>query len=406
MSRITRSAIRHAATGMLALAAAIAAGGVWAQGTEPVRLGAIYSITGAGAATGYASLTGTKMAVKEINATGGILGRQVELFVGDDAFDPTQAVAEVKRLVSKEKVQLLMGPTISQVTLAIAPVLTQARVASVALSGSTSLTPQVAPYTFSMWTSIEAQGEAMIDFAVKQLKVKTAAIIADNGAQGKAGTAIFQRMLAARGVKVTGVQEHESRTSDVTAQVLALKRGNPDIVFQISTTGEDSGVVFRTMQDLGWNTKVMSMVAGVSAPLVIRASTPDVFKQGDIYATMLKAYTYCPKDPVGQTEFGKFVTRLKAFDPKNVDKLNAQVVSMTYDGVYVLKAAVEATKSFDGATLTSWIEKNASSIRGRVNGSLSATQLSHFLVGADAITMVKRPDIKREDGLVERLDCH
>ncbi|GAB3628980.1 amino acid ABC transporter substrate-binding protein [Pandoraea terrae] len=398
--RLRRAVLAGAITAVLASAAA-------AQGaSEPIRMGAIFSVTGPGAATGYTGLTGTKLAVKEINAAGGIMGRPVELFVGDDAFDPTQAVAEAKRLVSKEKVQLMVGPTVSQVTLAIAPVLTQARVASVSLTGSSALTPQIAPYTFSMWTSIEAQGQAMTDYAVKHLKVKSAAIIADNGAQGKAGVAIFQRLLAAQGVKVTGVQEHEPLASDLTAQILALKRGNPDAIFQISTAGEDSGVVFRTMGDIGWDAKVLSMVAGLTVPMVIRKSNPDVFKQGNIYATMLKAYTYCPKDAGGPTEFGKFVTRLKAFDPKNFDKLNPQVVSMTYDSVYVLKAAVEATKSFDGPTLSNWIEKNAPAIKGRVNGALSAGALSHFLVGVDAIAMVRRPDVKREDGSVQRAECN
>ena len=75
---------------------------------------------------------------------------------------------------------------------------------------------------------------------------------------------------------------------------------------------------------------------------------------------------------------------------------------MAYDGVYIMKAAVEATKSFDGAVLADWMEKNAQNVKGRINGPLAASPNSHFLVGADAIVFVDRPDQKREDGAALR----
>ena len=83
-------------------------------------------------------------------------------------------------------------------------------------------------------------------------------------------------------------------------------------------------------------------------------------------------------------------------------QLNQQVVSMAYDGVYILKDAVEATKSFDGATIAAWMEKNAGSVKSRTNGPLAASADNHFLVGPDAIVFVNRPDQKRADGAALR----
>ena len=136
--------------------------------------------------------------------------------------------------------------------------------------------------------------------------------------------------------------------------------------------------------------------------MVARTGGNDAFKNGLTSGQLLKAYTYCQGDSVGQTDFGKFVSKLKVAEPKNFEQLNQQVVSMAYDGVYILKTAVEATKSFDGAVLASWIEKNANGVRGRINGPLSASSSNHFLVGPEAIVLVSRPDVKREDGMVLR----
>lgn len=370
-------------------------------GGDQVRLGALLSVTG-NPANGITSLTGYKMAVEEINKSGGILGKQVVLFVGDDANDPTQAVTAVKRLIAKDKIQVMVGPMVSQATLAIAPVLTEAHIANISVSGSSAITPKVAPYHFSLFTSIEAVSEAMADHVSKQLKAKSAAIITDTGSQGKAAQDELQRLLAARGIKVTGVQQHEPHTNDMTSQVLSLRRGNPDVLISVSSTGDDAGAILKNIDEVGWKVKMISNSAALNVPMVVRTGGPDAFKNGQTSGQLLRAYTYCPGEGVGQTEFGKFITKLKAFDPKNFAQLNQQVVSMAYDGVYIAKTAIEATKSFDGAVLAAWIEKNAKDIKGRINGPLSASPANHFLVGADAVVFVNRPDLKREDGLVQR----
>ncbi len=373
----------------------------FAQSGDRVRLGALLSVTG-NPANGVTALAGYKMAVEEINKSGGILGKQVDLFVGDDANDPTQAVTSVKRLISTNNIQLLVGPMVSQATLAVAPVLTEAKIANVSVSGSSAITPKVAPYHFSLFTSIEAVAEAMADFAVKDLKAKSVGIITDSGSQGKAAQDEFQRLFAARGIKVTGVQQHEPRTTDMTAQVLSLRRGNPDVLMQVSSTGDDTGSILKNLSEVGWDVKLVSNSAALNVPMVARTGGSEAFKNGLTSGQLLKAYTYCQGDPVGQTDFGKFVTKLKAAEPKNFEQLNQQVVSMAYDGVYILKTAVEATNSFDGAVLAAWIEKNANGVRGRINGPLSASPNNHFLVGPEAIVLVNRPDVKREDGLVLR----
>ena len=371
------------------------------SGADPVRLGALLSVTG-NPANGLTALTGYKMAVDEINAAGGILGRKVEMTVADDANDPTQAVTSVKRLISRDRIQILVGPMVSQATLAIAPVLTEAKLANVTVSGSSAITPKVAPYHFSLFTSIQSVAAAMVDHAQKGIKAKSVAILTDTGSQGKAAQEELQRLFAARGMTITGVQQHDPKPADLTAQLLSLRRGNPTVLVHVGSSGEDSGVMLKNLEELGWKVPIISNTTSLNVPMVTRHAGPDAYNSGLVHGQLLKAYTHCPSEAVGQTEFGKFISKLKVYDPKNFEQLNQQVVSMAYDGVYVLKEAVEATKSLDGPTIAAWMEKNASAIKGRINGPLAASADNHFLVGSDAIVFVNRPDQKRADGAALR----
>jgi branched-chain amino acid transport system substrate-binding protein len=387
---------------VLAVAGGIWSGAAWSQSGDKIRIGAMMALTGPAAVPNTEMMIGVRMAAKEINERGGIMGRQVELVVADDQFNPAQAVNEARRLVSHEKVQVMLGPTVSQMALAAAPVFTEAKILNVSSAASAALTPQLAPFHFSAWTSTEAQSEAQVAYAVDVLKAKSVAVLTDTGGQGKSAQEVFKRVLAARGVTLTGVQEHEPRVTDVTPQLLSLRRGNPEVILQVSTVIEDAALTVKTMQDLGWQPKVVSNVLAVLPQQAMKAAGPDIFKSGQLAGVTMRAHTYCQGQAVGGTEFGQFQARLKAFDSQNYEKLNPKSVGILYDGLFLIKAAVEATRSFDGATLRAWIEKNASSVKG-INGTLAASASNHFLIGPDGLAVVTRPDVVRSDGLVQRL---
>ena len=94
----------------------------FADNAEPIKLGAFVPVTGAGA-LGEASLVAVELAVKQINESGGIAGRQVQLTVADYQTDPTIGVGEATRLVHQVGIDMAVGPTYSQVTLAVLPLL-------------------------------------------------------------------------------------------------------------------------------------------------------------------------------------------------------------------------------------------------------------------------------------------
>ncbi len=386
------------------LATALPLSAAFAQGSQPIRIGSLMPMTGPASGVGVTHTIGSGMAVKEINAAGGIMGRQIQIITADDQGDPTQAVSEAKRLVFQEKVDLLLGPLLSGLVIATAPVLTEAKIASIHSGASTAITTQLLPYGFSMFTSVDEQAKSMVNYAANA-KVKSAAILTDNGALSKAVHEPMREGLKARGITLTGLQEHDMRSTDITPQILALRRTNPDIILYIVTTGEDAGLAVKTLNDIGWDVPIVSPTfSNVTGP-VLKIAGPDVFKGGKVIGQTYKTYTYCPGDAVGGSAFAKFLAKLKTAEPVNYERIGLLNVSWLYDGVYIYKAAIEGTKSTEGPKVAAWIEDNVAKLNDRISGRLAASKTSHFLIGADALEMVSRSDVRREDGMVQRAGC-
>ena len=161
---------------LAALAGAVGTGSP-AHGQGTIKVGALIPLTGGGATVGESGQIAVELAVRNINAAGGIAGRRIQLVIGDYQTDATVGVSEAKRLIHQEKIELLVGPTYSQVTLAVMPLLIEAKIPSINVSGSERLTPDVAPYAFSMLANPEAQSKVMVDYAVTALKARSAAML-------------------------------------------------------------------------------------------------------------------------------------------------------------------------------------------------------------------------------------
>lgn len=372
-----------------------------AQIPNRIRMGMLGAITGPGAATDASVVMGVRQAVKEINDAGGIAGKPIDLIVGDSQSDPTASVNELRRLLGPEKIEVLVGPFSSQITLATAPILNQAKVANVSTSGSSALTPQVANYHFSIIPSSDVQVMAMVNYAVDVLKAKSIAWISDNGGQAKTGLEAAKAQAKARGINFIGDQEFPFRANDVTPQMLNLKRLNPDVLLMWPSTGEDHALVIKSRDELNWNVKTVNGGGtAIQVPSAVKVYK-DAFK--NLPSTMLKSWTYCEGDPLGSGDLVKYKDRLKAFAGDTYAKIAPNYTAWSYDAVYVLKAAIEGAKTVDGPTLTKWIEQNAQKIK-TVSGALAASSSSHFLFGdPNAIAMVVETDKPRADGYYRRI---
>jgi ABC-type branched-subunit amino acid transport system substrate-binding protein len=390
----------------LALGAAFAAAGWTTQAqaqTGPIRVGFLSSFQGPANQSGFNGLAGVKMAVKEINEKGGVMGRQIEIIQGDDASDPTQGVNEARRLVQRERVQFLIGPIASQITLAVAPVLNDAKIGSISVTGSTAMTPQAGPYHFSMLSSSDIQAEFISQYLAQVTKAKSVAIIHDAGAQTRATVEAMRKDLPGRGVTIAGVETYELTATDMTPQLLSLRRTNPDTLVLLTGTGADTGYILKNKQEIGWDIRVVGNTTIIAQPgVTAKIAGPNGYRNAA--GVNYLSQTYCTSDPVGQGDYPKFKERLQAFDPANYPKFSPLVVAYTYDAVYAMKAAMEGAKSTEGPAIAAWLEANAGKVKV-TNGNLSASKNSHFLLGVSTLTMATDPDKPRADGLMKRQGC-
>jgi ABC-type branched-subunit amino acid transport system substrate-binding protein len=388
-----------------AAALMLPAGQSMAQGAKPpLRIGTLYSMTGGGVALATAAMAGTKLAAKEINDAGGILGRQVELVQGDDQSDPTAAVNEIQRLVTREKVDLVMGPSVTQFVLATLPTTTRAKVMQFSTGGGLQLTPEAGPYHFSMNSSGREQGTAMADYAADVLKVKTAALLVDNGSNSKDIAQYAVRRLAERGITLTGQQEYAFRTDDITPQLLSLKRGNPEVILYNTVSPEDLANLLKARRDLGWNVPIAGGVTvALFGPNAMKITGQELFN--GVAGISNIGFTYCGNDAVGQSPFAKYVQRMAAFPAAgDVRSFSPASSSLLYDALYILKAAAEGTGGFDAARMSDWIEANGSKLVS-LSGPLYPSKTSHLLLGAKTLVAVERPYETRSDGLQKRAGC-
>ena len=217
-----------------------------------IKIGSSQPLSGAAAGSGQAAKMVQEMAVKEINAAGGMAGRQVDIVFGDDGADPTRAVTEAKRLIDQEKIHVLIGPGIAAVALATAPLVTPAKIMSFPMSGTTAINPTSFPYGFASFYPSDAFLEAMVDYAIDKLGAKSIAVMADTGGQGKAAAEQAKIYVPKRGAKLTGIEYADFESTDYTPQVLNLKRGNPDVVLQVTSLQVGGGYFYKATEEQNW----------------------------------------------------------------------------------------------------------------------------------------------------------
>lgn len=389
-----------ATTSVLALCALAITSAANADNKAPIRLGAFIPVTNSGI-LGEASQVGVELAVRQINATGGIAGRQIALTIADDQANPTTGVGEANRLLHQVGIEAAVGPTYSQVTLAVLPMLSAAKIPQVNISGASGLTPQRAPFSFSMLPDATVQAKAMVQAVITTFHAKKVAILSDNGAQAKSAVLEIQNVLKDRGIGITGTQEYNYGVKDVTPQLLTLRSAKPDAIMLFTSTGDDTANVLLSRAQLNWDVPVSGSFAVSLAQQALAAGGVKVFNH--VTALNYRGFSYCPADGKPQRAID-LVKAVREAKPNAAAKYPMAFLSLYYDAVFVLKAAIESNGGkADGPAFTAWTLANIQKFKG-VNSSLNASAQSHFLIGEYALASV-RPETIDEYGIQQRSDC-
>src|SRR6516164_10854764 len=243
--------------GMTALAVS-AALPVSAQ--ETVKLGLVAAMSGQSAKSGEAIVRGISLAIDEINAKGGVLGKKVELLVRDDESNPAKGVVAARELVQREKVVALFGGLDTPVSLAIVPFANQSKVPFMGVwAAGTAITRNGAAdnYVFRVSAVDELVDVALVDYAVKKYAAKKPGMILINNPWGESNEKGLKAALEAKKVGYAGVEKFETNDVDVVPQLTRLKQAGADVLFLVANVAPSSQVV-KSLDRMSWDVPIVS----------------------------------------------------------------------------------------------------------------------------------------------------
>jgi branched-chain amino acid transport system substrate-binding protein len=326
---------------------------------QTIKIGHEVALTGPNATWGQSEANAVKMAIDKVNAQGGVLGKKLEIIAYDNRADRLEAVNVAKRLVEQDKVVAIIGPAQSGVANAIREVNNSAKVPVIA---TTATNPKVTvndngsvvPYTFRVCFIDPFQGTVAAQFAAKDLKAKTAAILYDVGDEysqflGKYFVEAFEKS----GGKITGNEAFRSGELDFRAQLGKLKFGNPDVIF-IPTMQKEAALAAKQARDLGIKAKLMGG-DGWGSPDLFDLAGPAI--EGSYFVNIAAL-----EDPAIQ-DF------LKEYRAKyNQDPVLPNPV-LAYDAVLWLVDAIKRAGTTDGEKLKTAMEqtKNLQVLTGKLS---------------------------------------
>ncbi len=337
---------RIAAAAAVALAAGLGA----AQAQETIKIGGIAPLSPPGGVqTGESLRDGMIVAVEELNASGGLLGKQVELLVEDTSGVPEKGVAAFERLATGDEVAAVTGSAHSAVCSAVGPVAQKTNTVFVAGEcWSDSVTAAQIPQVFRITVANSLVYSVAADW-VKEAGFKNIAIISENSDWGFGIIDVFTKNLENTGAEVTSFTA-ERTVSDFTPQLLQLKRADPkpDLIVA-GFTGSNLLLMLRQAYDLG---------VAPTADTAIFAAGADVLEP-EFWDVMNDAGKYVIGNPAGLP--GKPDTPLsRSFSKAYQEKFDrpANAVAMEgYDGVMVIAEAIKAAGSTDSDAIQAELRK-------------------------------------------------
>lgn len=229
---------------------------------EIIKIGAMLPLSGDASQYGEWGKNGISLAVDEINSKGGIKGNKIEVIYEDDAADPKKGVSAVNKLISIDKVKVIIGPIPSAVTLAIAPICEKNKVVVLSSSSNPTIT-HAGDYIFRNWPSDDFEGLAMAEYAIK-MKFNRIAVFHINNEYGLGIARVFEEQYLKLGGSVLITEAFMQGSSDMRTLLTKIKSYNPDAIYLIGHTKENGHIV-KQARDLGIKAQILGTV-GIEGP--------------------------------------------------------------------------------------------------------------------------------------------
>lgn len=308
---------------------------------DEILIGHYASMTGPEATFGQSTDNGIRLAVEEINAAGGINGKPVRLITYDDKSDTKEAGSAVTRLITSDEVVAVLGEVASGMSLAGAPVCQEHGVPMITPSSTNPRVTMVGDMIFRVCFIDPFQGTVCAKFAKENQNATKVAVLYDQAAPYSTGLADeFAKAFKALGGTITTQQTYTAGDQDFTAQLTAIRSGDPDMIFipgyytdvgNIAIQARKLGIDVPLFGGDGWDSSKLAEIGGDAI-------------NGCFYSNH-----YSHQDPNPRVQ--DFIAKYKAKYGSTPDGLAA----LGYDAAMLLFEAMQRTESMEGDALAAAI---------------------------------------------------
>ncbi|SDG56507.1 MULTISPECIES: ABC transporter substrate-binding protein [unclassified Duganella] len=331
------------------------------QAADPIKIGVAGPFTGGSAPMGVSMRDGVKLAVAEINAKGGVLGRQIQLIERDDEAKNERGVQIAQELINKERVAATVGYINTGVALASQRFYQDAKIPVMnnVATGSV-ITKQFADqpenYIFRNSANDEIQSQMIIKEAIDNRKFKKVAILADSTNYGQLGREDLEKVLASRSLKAVAVEKYNIKDVDMTAQLLKAKQAGADVVLTYGI-GPELAQIANGMEKLGWKVPLIGSWTLSMANFIDNAG-----KNGN-GTRMPQTFIQDPNTAKRKAFIDAYV---KAYNPPQGRMPSPVSAAQGYDSIYLLAAAIKQAGSTEGPKVKAALENLNEKVEGVV----------------------------------------
>src|SRR5512136_2288299 len=216
---------------------------------EPIKIGALFAITGPASFLGEPERNTAQMVVEEINKNGGIKGHKLELVVYDTQGDATKAVQAATRLIKEDKVVAIIGPSTTGDSMAVIPIVEKAQVPLISCAAGIKITEPVKKWVFKTAQN-DSLAVARIYEHLKKNKINKVAILTVSDSFGSSGREQLKAQAAGFGIQIISDDTYGPKDTDMTAQLTKI-RGSQAQALICWGTNPGPAVAARNAKQLG-----------------------------------------------------------------------------------------------------------------------------------------------------------
>ena len=251
------------------------------KSADVIKIGANLEMTGNNATFGKSASNGAALAIKQVNAKGGVLGKQLSLVVADNKSEAAEAANSMQKLITQDKVVAVIAPIASSSVIAGAQVNQDNKVLAISPTASNPKvtvdpgTNKVRDFMFRAAFIDHFQGSVMANFATKTLKAKTAAIYIDNSSDYAKGLGqFFKETFIKNGGQIVAEEAYLAKDTDFKATLTKIKVSNADVIFvpgyyqevgMLIKQAREIGLMMPILGGDGWDSAKLPEIAGPQA---------------------------------------------------------------------------------------------------------------------------------------------